>query len=366
MVRAGASVACPRQGLGLSLPSRGYSDQLVSSARGACRVELPRSQIIKRNNLELALGSFGTHGRGDAPRMGDPPRHTAVFQRAVWPRPARVAPWARLACVMLDYPHLVAALYPPWSNTVLRLGLALVALGAVAVPVSLMAYVRSPWNTEQNQAIDQPVEFDHRHHVADDHIDCLYCHSGAEKSRSAGVPSTEVCMGCHSQIWNESPLLEKVRRSYFSGKPLPWNRVHELADFVYFDHSVHVQRGVGCVSCHGQVDEMSRVGKAAPLNMQWCLGCHRAAEAALLGDQEAAREAGLPLALLSPAPQRPNEPPSSNERTAAEPQLPEGPSHEAPQNYEPMVGSLFEPHVSAEYGRRGSVTSLTTCSACHR
>jgi hypothetical protein len=167
------------------------------------------------------------------------------------------------------------ALFPAWSNTALRLGLTLLGLMVIGSLLGFMGYVRSPWNTNQYEAVDQPVEFDHRHHVIDDEIECLYCHREAEVSASAGIPSTDVCMGCHAQVWNESPLLEPVRRSYFSGQPIPWNRVHDLPDFTYFNHAVHVQRGVGCVKCHGRVDEMPRVAKVFSLQMQWCLDCHR-------------------------------------------------------------------------------------------
>jgi hypothetical protein len=172
----------------------------------------------------------------------------------------------------------MAALFPRWSNTAYRLGLAALVCTALGGLTGAMIYVRTPWNTGQYDAVDQPVQFDHRHHVIDDEIDCLYCHQGAEVSDYAGVPSTEVCMGCHNQIWNDSPLLETVRRSYFSGKPIPWNRVHDLPDFVYFNHAVHVRGGVGCVACHGRVDEMARVYEVASLQMGWCLDCHRHAE----------------------------------------------------------------------------------------
>lgn len=166
-------------------------------------------------------------------------------------------------------------LFPRWSNTAFRL--ALVALFGVALIglTGAMVYVRTPWNTGEDDAVDQPVQFDHRHHVIDDEIDCIYCHTGAETSGYAGVPATDVCMGCHAQIWNESPLLETVRRSYFSGQAIPWNRVHDLPDFVYFNHAVHVQRGVGCVACHGRVDRMARVYETRDLSMGFCLDCHR-------------------------------------------------------------------------------------------
>jgi hypothetical protein len=111
--------------------------------------------------------------------------------------------------------------------------------------------------------------------VRDDGIDCRYCHDGVERSPYAGVPSTEVCMGCHNQVWPKSVMLEPVRRSYFSGEPLEWNRVHRVPDFVYFNHSVHIKVGVGCVTCHGRVDQMALDFQVAPLTMGWCLGCHR-------------------------------------------------------------------------------------------
>ena len=112
------------------------------------------------------------------------------------------------------------ALFPPWSNTALRLALGAAAVSALAAPAGLMVYVRTPWNTGQFQAIDQPVEFDHRHHVMDDRIDCVYCHTGAETSRFAGVPASEVCMGCHNQVWGQSEMLEPVRKSFFTGSEI--------------------------------------------------------------------------------------------------------------------------------------------------
>jgi len=172
-------------------------------------------------------------------------------------------------------------LYPPWSNTAFRLALgALVLLGA-SVVIGPMLYVRTTYNTSQFVPWDQPVEFDHRHHVRDDGIECLYCHSAAERSATAGVPATAVCMGCHTQIWNQSPLLEVVRRSYFSGAPINWKRVHNLPDFVYFNHSVHIARGLACAQCHGDVGTMARVVQVQPLTMGWCLDCHRDAQHAL-------------------------------------------------------------------------------------
>jgi hypothetical protein len=109
-------------------------------------------------------------------------------------------------------------------------------------------------------------------------LDCRYCHTSVETSSFAGIPPTETCMTCHSQIWSESPMLEPVRESYRTNRPLAWNRVHDLPDFAYFNHGIHVAKGVGCVSCHGRVDLMPLMWKEQPLTMEWCLGCHRAPE----------------------------------------------------------------------------------------
>jgi hypothetical protein len=136
-------------------------------------------------------------------------------------------------------------------------------------------FVRSDYVTGVGVAVDQPVPFSHKHHVAGLGIDCRYCHTSAEKSAFAGIPPTRTCMNCHSQIWADSPMLAQVRDSLRTGKSVPWNRVHNLADFVYFDHSVHVAKGVGCSTCHGRVDQMPLVWKHATLHMEWCLACHR-------------------------------------------------------------------------------------------
>lgn len=175
--------------------------------------------------------------------------------------------------------NVTARLYPPWSNLVFRGALVLLFAGAASVVIVPMLYVRTPYNTSQFQPWDQPVEFDHRHHVRDDGIECLYCHSSAERSATAGVPPTAVCMGCHTQVWQQSPLLEVVRRSYFSGRPIRWRRVHQLPGFVYFNHSVHVMHGFPCERCHGDVGSMARVTQVAPLTMNWCLDCHRGFQA---------------------------------------------------------------------------------------
>ncbi|MHB8417946.1 MAG: cytochrome c3 family protein [Myxococcales bacterium] len=167
------------------------------------------------------------------------------------------------------------ALFPPWSNTAFRVALASVPSSLVLMIALLWIYVRSPLHTGQGHQEAQPIDFDHRHHVADDGIDCRYCHATVESSPSAGIPSTALCLNCHSQVWNGSPILAPLRQSYFLDRPIRWNRVHRLPDYVYFDHSIHVGKGVGCETCHGRVDQMAAIGQGMPLTMQWCLDCHR-------------------------------------------------------------------------------------------
>jgi hypothetical protein len=167
------------------------------------------------------------------------------------------------------------ALFPRWANTIARVLTASVVAAPVTLALLLMAWVRTAYVTGINMQIEQPIRFDHRHHVRDDGIDCLYCHVHAERSDWAGYPSTDTCMGCHSQVWNESPLLAPVRNSMWQGEPLVWRRVHDLPDHVHFTHRGHVNRGVGCESCHGRVDLMAAVYPVRWLSMGWCLGCHR-------------------------------------------------------------------------------------------
>jgi hypothetical protein len=175
----------------------------------------------------------------------------------------------------------MAAVFPPWSNAAFRIAIALGAIAVVGVPCALMLYMRTPYATGEHDPIEQPVMFDHRHHVRDNGIDCGYCHATARTSTFAGMPPTERCMGCHGQVWPDSPLLAPVRASFFEERPIVWARVNKLPDFLKFDHSSHVQKGVGCVECHGRVDEMAEVHQVAPLTMGWCIECHRAPEAHL-------------------------------------------------------------------------------------
>jgi hypothetical protein len=137
---------------------------------------------------------------------------------------------------------------------------------------------RSPYVTQAGVARIQPVQFSHQHHVGGMGIDCRYCHTSVEKAAVAGIPPTQTCMNCHSQIWSTSPELEPVRESFRSGRSLEWVRVHDLPEFVYFNHSAHVNKGMGCSSCHGRVDRMPLVWQEKSLQMEWCLECHRAPE----------------------------------------------------------------------------------------
>jgi hypothetical protein len=138
--------------------------------------------------------------------------------------------------------------------------------------------VRSPYFTNQGISHEQPVPFSHQHHVAGLGIDCRYCHTTVETSSFAGIPPTSTCMNCHAQIWTNANMLEPIRASFATGTPIRWRRVHNLPDFVQFNHSIHVAKGVGCATCHGPIDEMNLVNQYSPLTMEWCLSCHREPE----------------------------------------------------------------------------------------
>jgi hypothetical protein len=166
-------------------------------------------------------------------------------------------------------------IFHPSMNTVSRATI----FGAVFIVAVLgwlaLTVARSSYISGAGVIKPQPVPFSHRHHVADVGIDCRYCHTSVEKSSVAGIPPTQTCMNCHSQLWAESPVLEPVRASYRDDKPLVWNRVNDVPDFVYFFHDIHVERGVACATCHGDVAQMPLTWKSATLYMEWCLDCHR-------------------------------------------------------------------------------------------
>ena len=169
----------------------------------------------------------------------------------------------------------VAQIFPRSSNTVARASIVGLLFIIAAGLAFLYLYVRSPYFRQSEAPITQPVPFSHEHHVGGLGIDCRYCHTSVENSTFAGLPPTQTCMNCHSQIWTQAPVLEPVRQSWQTGQPIIWNRVYNLPDFVYFNHSIHVQKGVGCETCHGRVDQMALTYKATSLQMGWCLDCHR-------------------------------------------------------------------------------------------
>src|SRR3984893_4362403 len=197
---------------------------------------------------------------------------------------------------------------------------------------------RSPYVTYAGVARPQPAPFSHQHHVAGLGIDCRYCHTSVENSSFAGIPPTKTCMNCHSQIWTAAPLLEPVRESFRTGKSLVWTRANDLPDFVYFDHSIHIKKGVGCNTCHGPVDRMPLMFNYASLQMEWCLECHRAPEKNLRPRDQV-----------------------FNMR------------YEQPTNDKPVVleGKVYSDQLSLgkdlvrKYNLR-TVTDITSCSTCHR
>jgi hypothetical protein len=208
--------------------------------------------------------------------------------------------------------------------------LAKASLIGVVASVAFLGWVvtvamRSSYATGQNTYIDQPIQFSHAHHVGGMGIDCRYCHTTVEKSTFANIPPTKTCMNCHSQIWNQAPILEPVRASFRDNTPLEWTRIYDLPDFVYFSHQVHVAKGVGCDTCHGRVDQMPLMLQQVSLQMEWCLECHRAPEKFLRPREEVFNMA-----------------------------------YEAPANQLELGKRLKQ-----QYGISGA-EHLTSCSTCHR
>jgi len=144
-----------------------------------------------------------------------------------------------------------------------------------ALTFGLATVNRSSWVTRQGIAREQPVQFSHMHHAGELGIDCRYCHTTVERLAYAGMPPTQTCMNCHSQIWRDSPVLEPVRSSWRTGESLQWIKVYDLPGYVYFNHSIHVAKGVGCATCHGDVTKMNVLWQAPSLQMEWCIDCHR-------------------------------------------------------------------------------------------
>jgi hypothetical protein len=208
------------------------------------------------------------------------------------------------------------------ANTLSKLSLAGLLIVVASLILFAMILGRSSYVTRAHEFVEQPVQFSHRHHVLDDGIDCRYCHTSVETSPFAGIPPTKTCMNCHSQIWNQAPILEPVRASFREDVPIRWIRVHDLPDFVYFNHSVHVKKGMGCETCHGRIDEMPLTLQQNTLQMDWCLNCHRNPE-----NYVRPRSEIYTMGYTPPVPQ-----------------------------------SVIGPQLVKEYGIRGN----TSCSTCHR
>ncbi len=169
----------------------------------------------------------------------------------------------------------MAQIFHPGFNTLARLGVLAAVTGPVAVILGASAISRSSYNTKVGVAPDQPIPFSHEHHVNELGIDCRYCHTSVEKSAHSNVPPSETCMSCHSQIWTNSPLLDPVRESYRTNTPLKWNLINKVPEFVYFNHSIHINRGLNCNTCHGPIQKMQMTYKGQYFHMVWCLECHR-------------------------------------------------------------------------------------------
>jgi hypothetical protein len=165
--------------------------------------------------------------------------------------------------------------FPPWTNAVAKWAPPLFVLALMAGVTAYAAGLRSDYYTGVGEAIVQPVPFSHRHHVKGLGLDCRFCHASVDRSAFAGLPDTHTCMGCHSQIWPTAPVLAPVRDSYARGIPIAWRRVNRLPDHVYFEHAAHVRKGIGCVTCHGNIGEETFVMKSRPFFMFECIDCHR-------------------------------------------------------------------------------------------
>ena len=189
----------------------------------------------------------------------------------------------------------MAQLFPRGSNAFARISIVVVLVVVGTGLTILLNTNRLHYTTDVQVARKQPVPFSHKHHVTGVGLDCRYCHTSVEESSFANIPPVETCMTCHSQIWTESPLLEPIRESYRTGSPIEWVRVHDLPDFVYFNHSIHVHKGIGCQTCHGQVDQMPLMWKVNTLNMEWCLECHREPEKYVRPREEVFNMAWTPM-----------------------------------------------------------------------
>lgn len=181
----------------------------------------------------------------------------------------------------------MAQVFHPSANILSKASILGALLGLIVVFWIIGVLVRAPYITQAGVVREQPVPFSHEHHVGGLGIDCRYCHTSVMDSSFAGMPATKTCMTCHSQIWKNAAMLEPVRASWATGTPIHWTRVYDVPDFAYFDHSIHVQKGIGCVTCHGRVDQMPLLWQVPSLRMEWCLECHREPERFIRPREEA-------------------------------------------------------------------------------
>jgi hypothetical protein len=216
----------------------------------------------------------------------------------------------------------MSQIFPRSANTLSKVSLFGVLALVGGLILLAMMIGRSSYATRQQEVVEQPIQFSHLHHVLDDGIDCRYCHTSVETSSFAGIPPTKTCMNCHSQLFTTAPILEPVRASFREDRPLHWTRVHNLPDFVYFNHSIHVKKGMGCETCHGRVDQMPLMRQQNSLQMEWCINCHRNPENYV-----------RPRSEITTMGYRP-----------------------------PVPQSVIGPQLVKEYG----INSLTSCSTCHR
>jgi len=179
----------------------------------------------------------------------------------------------------------VAQIFPEWSNKIPPILVAGVIFLLISV-VGFFWYFGSPKYTDVGYKPVQPVPYSHKLHAGDLGLDCRYCHIGVEVSAFATIPPTQTCMNCHTLIKSDSEKLKRVQQSWATGEPIEWVRIHDLPDYAYFNHAAHINAGVGCASCHGNIAEMEVVEQVKPLSMGWCLDCHRAPELHLRPKQE--------------------------------------------------------------------------------
>jgi hypothetical protein len=229
--------------------------------------------------------------------------------------------------------------FPKSMNSVARIMVLGLPLAMAGTGVAIGAFYRSDYTTGRNEIVEQPVPFSHLHHVSQLGIDCRYCHTGVETSAYAMIPPTKTCMNCHMQMWAGTDMLEPVRSSFNSNVPIQWNKVHNTPHYTYFNHSIHISKGVGCYACHGRIDQMPLVFQSKTLLMEWCLDCHRAPENHLRPKEEVFNLA------------------YSRDQLGIDPE----------------TGKAYPKSSQAELGRYlkdqyhvRDATTLTNCSICHR